>query len=370
MADHAHAARLERRAGLPGRQQVLDHREELLLGRVPGLEQVVVERHLVDRRDRRLGVGVGGQQHPLGLGDDLARLHEVLACRACRACAGRRSASPPGRRGCAARAGRPSASAPERRAQDAEALAEAAAQVAGDRGQHRRLVVDREDRGAALARSPGSGLCCRAVRSAWADIALMTRRTSGDNRQLMAAAQTTPYTGRTAWARNLATPVRDFLSTETGGAIVLLGGGDRGADLGERAGRTPTNRCGRRALDPPRRRRDLGRPAPLGQRGPDDVLLPRRRARGQARARPRRAARAPAARDPGARGDRRHHRADRDLPRVQRRRRRRGRLGRGDVDRHRLRARRAGAAHAARRHPAARVPADARRRSTTSARCS
>ena len=31
-----------------------------------------------------------------------------------------------------------------------------------------------------------------------------------------------PFTGRTAWARNLASPVRDFLSTETGGAVVLL----------------------------------------------------------------------------------------------------------------------------------------------------
>ena len=30
------------------------------------------------------------------------------------------------------------------------------------------------------------------------------------------------YTGRTAWARNLAAPVRDFLSTETGGAMVML----------------------------------------------------------------------------------------------------------------------------------------------------
>src|SRR3984893_9519207 len=30
------------------------------------------------------------------------------------------------------------------------------------------------------------------------------------------------YVGRTAWARNLAAPVRDFLGTETGGAIVLL----------------------------------------------------------------------------------------------------------------------------------------------------
>src|SRR6266576_2887666 len=32
-----------------------------------------------------------------------------------------------------------------------------------------------------------------------------------------------PLTGRTAWARNLAAPVRDFLSTESGSAIVLLG---------------------------------------------------------------------------------------------------------------------------------------------------
>jgi Na+/H+ antiporter NhaA len=35
---------------------------------------------------------------------------------------------------------------------------------------------------------------------------------------------TSTYTGRTAWARNLATPVRDFLGTETGSAIVLLAG--------------------------------------------------------------------------------------------------------------------------------------------------
>ena len=31
------------------------------------------------------------------------------------------------------------------------------------------------------------------------------------------------YAGRTAWARNLAAPVRDFLRTETGSAVVLLG---------------------------------------------------------------------------------------------------------------------------------------------------
>jgi Na+/H+ antiporter NhaA len=37
-------------------------------------------------------------------------------------------------------------------------------------------------------------------------------------------ADTATYAGRTAWARNLAAPVRDFLGTETGGASVLLVG--------------------------------------------------------------------------------------------------------------------------------------------------
>src|SRR5947209_14681030 len=39
----------------------------------------------------------------------------------------------------------------------------------------------------------------------------------------MATEQTTEFSGRTAWARNLAAPVRDFLATETGSASVLLG---------------------------------------------------------------------------------------------------------------------------------------------------
>ena len=34
--------------------------------------------------------------------------------------------------------------------------------------------------------------------------------------------QTTPYSARTAWARNLQTPLREFVRTETGGAAVLL----------------------------------------------------------------------------------------------------------------------------------------------------
>src|ERR1700686_42989 len=41
---------------------------------------------------------------------------------------------------------------------------------------------------------------------------------------MAAGEEATAYAGRTAWARNLTAPVRDFLGTETGGAIVLLAG--------------------------------------------------------------------------------------------------------------------------------------------------
>ena len=36
---------------------------------------------------------------------------------------------------------------------------------------------------------------------------------------------TTTYTGRTAWARNLAVPVREFVQAQAGSAVFLLGGG-------------------------------------------------------------------------------------------------------------------------------------------------
>ena len=38
----------------------------------------------------------------------------------------------------------------------------------------------------------------------------------------MSEQQATPFSGRTAWARNLETPLRNFLRTETGSAVVLL----------------------------------------------------------------------------------------------------------------------------------------------------
>src|SRR3954449_9169164 len=40
----------------------------------------------------------------------------------------------------------------------------------------------------------------------------------------MTTATSVGLRGRTAWVRNLAAPVRDFLSNETGGAIVMLAG--------------------------------------------------------------------------------------------------------------------------------------------------
>src|SRR5262249_672612 len=62
----------------PGLQQRIHHRVELLLGRIPGLEQVIVEIHHVDRVDGGTGVGVGGQQRPPRPGIDVHRLLEEL----------------------------------------------------------------------------------------------------------------------------------------------------------------------------------------------------------------------------------------------------------------------------------------------------
>ena len=51
---------------------------------------------------------------------------------------------------------------------------------------------------------------------------------------------------RTAWARNLAAPVRDYLNTETGSAVVLLGAALAALLWANSPGRTPTRTSGRR----------------------------------------------------------------------------------------------------------------------------
>ena len=59
-------------------KQVVEHRVEPLLGRIPRLQQVVVEAEVVDRLDRDVGVGVRGEQHELRLGRVRTRLLEEL----------------------------------------------------------------------------------------------------------------------------------------------------------------------------------------------------------------------------------------------------------------------------------------------------
>jgi hypothetical protein len=81
MPNQPHPAGGEGGAGLPRGQQILDDREQLLLGRIPRLEQVVVKGDLVDRVDRRFGIGVGGEQHAFGRRHDLPRAHEVIRAR-------------------------------------------------------------------------------------------------------------------------------------------------------------------------------------------------------------------------------------------------------------------------------------------------
>ena len=78
MADDLNPIRWRGRVGPPLVEQIIHHRIELFVRRIPGFEQVVVERHPVDGVDRGLGVGVGGQKHPLGLGRDRDRLLEKL----------------------------------------------------------------------------------------------------------------------------------------------------------------------------------------------------------------------------------------------------------------------------------------------------
>ncbi len=68
----------QRHRGLPVAQQVVQHRVEGLLGRIPGLHQIVVQPNGVDALDGRFGVGVGGEQHFARLGIELARLGQEL----------------------------------------------------------------------------------------------------------------------------------------------------------------------------------------------------------------------------------------------------------------------------------------------------
>jgi len=73
-AQHAHAFKGRSIVGGPVFQKVVQNGVKMLLGRVPGLQQVVIELHFVEGADGGFGVGVGGEQHPFGFRVNFHRL--------------------------------------------------------------------------------------------------------------------------------------------------------------------------------------------------------------------------------------------------------------------------------------------------------
>lgn len=63
---------------LPGGQEFVDDRVQLLLRRFPRLEQIPVDVDHVDRLDRSIGVRVRGQQRPASEREEIHRLFEEL----------------------------------------------------------------------------------------------------------------------------------------------------------------------------------------------------------------------------------------------------------------------------------------------------
>ena len=146
MADDPHALEHRLVAGPPVVQQVVEHGVEVLLRRVPGLHQIVVEAHLVDRLDGRIGIGIGGKQHAPGVGVEFHRLGQELDARHSRhALVDHEQRYDP-----AAELQFPECLQrfrPGRRAHHLVIGAVVPPQVAGDRREDRRFVVDGEDHG-------------------------------------------------------------------------------------------------------------------------------------------------------------------------------------------------------------------------------
>jgi hypothetical protein len=81
--DHLGLGHLDIRLARVRLDHRVDHRVQLLLGRLPRLEQVVVDVHDVDRRDRGVGVGVRGEQRAPGPGEEVhGRFQELDAAHA------------------------------------------------------------------------------------------------------------------------------------------------------------------------------------------------------------------------------------------------------------------------------------------------
>ncbi len=182
VADHLDVEHRRVAQRAPGLEHGVDDGVELLLGRVPRLQQVVVDVDDVDRRDRRVGVRVGGEQSAPGPGEQVHGLLEEL------------DAVQPGHpvvgedRGDGVAAELHLAQSVEGllrilRAHDPVVLAVPAAQVPGDRPGDGRVVVDGHEDGPAfrhdtsvtgrpLGRLPplssprANGRCCAQQRAA------------------------------------------------------------------------------------------------------------------------------------------------------------------------------------------------------------
>ena len=168
--------------------------------------------------------------------------------------------------------------------------------------------------------------------------------------------------GRTAWARNLATPVRDFLGTETGSALVLVGAVVVALALGERQLRQLLANCG----TPTSRSRSArtGSTTSLREWVNEGLMtlfflvvgLEAKREIDLGELREHNRLWYPALAALGGIARRGRH-----LPALQRGRAGRRRLGRRDVDRHGAGARRPRPGRADRLHPPARLPPHPRR---------
>ena len=74
IANHLDPLKIGPEACAPLFQQIVQHREELLLGGIPRLGEVVVERHLVDGFHCRVDIAVCGKQHPFRFGVEFTHL--------------------------------------------------------------------------------------------------------------------------------------------------------------------------------------------------------------------------------------------------------------------------------------------------------
>ena len=64
--------------GLPIFEQIIQHRVKLFLGRIPRLQQVVMDSRGVDRGNRRVGICIRSEEGAFGLGKELHALAQYV----------------------------------------------------------------------------------------------------------------------------------------------------------------------------------------------------------------------------------------------------------------------------------------------------